>query len=380
MMKVYGRPTLLNDTEHQEKMLANRSISGKYRWSDGTYKTYVGTYEKKFLEFCDNVLQLDSSDLVTPGPTLKYEHNGEEHVWITDALYLPYNLVFDIKDGGDNKNTRDMPEYRAKQIAKEKMITDQGEYSYIRLTNNEFVQLLDIFAELKKISMEPKPNTIVRVHESLAGALPPAGATDGTMIPCLLNYHTFEGGEEGYALCSDIASDYCLTVDEKGKLKKKKTEKLLAQKEFAIYKYKGANGDKIFREVYSKYKSGKTVGRDYLTKLVSEMSDILISDQLNYSPVLEQVSIESLGEKFRSLCVTIEDAANELIGNRTLSVPIVDPYKLEQTRQILSPYKDLIVKEVVGGGYFVENTLTKTHTKTVESLNEINKALLESIA
>ena len=59
MLRVYGKTTLLDDMEWQEnKMLANRGISGKYRWSDGTYKTYVGSYERKFLEFCDNVLNI----------------------------------------------------------------------------------------------------------------------------------------------------------------------------------------------------------------------------------------------------------------------------------------------------------------------------------
>lgn len=381
MMKVYNKPTLLNDMDHQEKMLANRGISGKYRWSDGTYKTYVGSYEKKFLEFCDNVLQLDSSDLITPGPTIKYEHNGEEHVWITDALYLPYNLVFDIKDGGNNKNNREMPEYRAKQIAKEKMITDQGEYSYIRLTNNEFVQLLTIFAELKQISMEPDPYTISRIHEGLiGGALPPAGATDINPHPYLMNYHSFSGGEEGYALCNDIASDYCLTVDEKGKVKKKNTKKLLAQKECIIYKYKGNHGEEIFREAYSTYKSGKTVRMDYFAKLVSEMSDILTSDQLDYSPVLEQVSIDSIGEKFRSLCVTIETAIDELNGNKILSVPIVDPCKMEQCKSLLRNHKDLVIKECVDGGYFVENTINKTRSKLVESIESIDKTLLDSVS
>ena len=153
-------------------MLANRGISGKYKWSDGTYKTFVGSYEKKFLEFCDDVLHIKSDDLMTPGPTIEYEYNGQKHTWITDAIYLPYNLVFDIKDGGDNKNKREMPEYRAKQVNKEKFITDQGVYNYIRLTNNEFIQLLTIFAELKSMYIEDpdKVTTISRIHEHMGGA------------------------------------------------------------------------------------------------------------------------------------------------------------------------------------------------------------------
>ena len=383
MIKVYNKPTLLNDMDHQEKMLANRHISGKYRWSDGTYKTYVGTYEKKFLEFCDNVLQIDSKDLVTPGPTFKYEYNGQEHVWITDALYTPYNLVFDIKDGGSNKNTRDMPEYRGKQIAKEKMITDQGEYSYIRLTDNQFVQLLEIFAELKKISIEEEnPHTISRIHENpVAGALAPVGATDVNPHPYLLNYSTFAGGDENYALCNDIASDNCITV-EKNKLKKKKTTELLNDKETTIYKYKGKNGEKIFREVYSKFKSGATVPHDYLAKLVSEMDEILVSDQLEFSPVLEEVDIATIGERYRSLSATIISAVQEMAGIDTFfSVPVIEPSKYEKCQQILRGYKDLIIKEVADTGrYYVENTITHNRTRCVDSLDLVSKALLDSVS
>src|SRR5690606_4236752 len=46
MIGKYGKVNLLNDPEQQRKMLANRSISGKYKWSDGS-KTipYTGSYE-----------------------------------------------------------------------------------------------------------------------------------------------------------------------------------------------------------------------------------------------------------------------------------------------------------------------------------------------
>lgn len=41
MIKVYGKETLLDDVEWQEKhMLANRKISGKYKFKDGGYVLY----------------------------------------------------------------------------------------------------------------------------------------------------------------------------------------------------------------------------------------------------------------------------------------------------------------------------------------------------
>ena len=160
---------MLKDPEYQNNvMLANRSISGKYKFQDGTIRTYVGSYEHKFLEFMDKFLNVKSEDLETPGPIIEYKYKGETHKWITDAYYAPYNLAFDIKDGGDNPNKREMPEYRAKQTAKEDAIKKQGKYNYIRLTDNKFEQLIELMLELKELYIENNGeyNPIIRINES----------------------------------------------------------------------------------------------------------------------------------------------------------------------------------------------------------------------
>lgn len=145
---------MLSDPEFQDKMLKHRSISGTYKFSSGGSIDYVGTYEKKFLEFMDEFLNVKASDIQAPGPTIEYYFEGKKHFWITDFYYIPYNLVLDIKDGGDNPNNRQMPEYRAKQAAKEKAIKDGKQYNYIRLTNNQFTQLIDIMMDLKDSLIE----------------------------------------------------------------------------------------------------------------------------------------------------------------------------------------------------------------------------------
>lgn len=167
MLKVYGKVHLLDDPNQQKKMLSHRHISGKYKWSDGTIFDYVGSYEKELLEFLDKTLEYKSSDIVSPGPTLEYEYKGKKHYWITDFLILSYNLILEVKDGGSNPNKRFMPEYRAKQYAKEKMITNMGVYSYLRLTNKDFSQLLGILAELKKDIVEDKVHPLYRIHEDI---------------------------------------------------------------------------------------------------------------------------------------------------------------------------------------------------------------------
>lgn len=170
MLKVYGTYNILNDDEQQKKMLANRSISGKYRFSDGTMVTYTGSYEKKFLEFVDKVMQIPSKDIIAPGPTIEYEMNGEKHFYITDFLYVPYNAIIEIKDGGDNPNTKDsngMRSSRQRTLEKERLITNQGIYHYLRLTDNNFMQLVDFFMDIKKGLLEGIDDKVIKVNESV---------------------------------------------------------------------------------------------------------------------------------------------------------------------------------------------------------------------
>ena len=169
MIRVYGTDNLLKDPQQQQRMLANRKISGEYKWSDNTRKGYTGIYEKNTLEFLDKVMEYKSEDVLTPGPVIEYEYNGEKHFWITD-IYIPaYGLCIDVKDGGKNPNNRPMKEYREKQIAKEKAIISQKQYNYLRLTDNNFSQLMSILAELKLslIDHSDRINKISRVHENM---------------------------------------------------------------------------------------------------------------------------------------------------------------------------------------------------------------------
>lgn len=169
-IKVYNKPTLLGDDEHQTKMLANRKISGKYRFEDGGYHTYTGSYEQKALEFIDKVLGFKSTDLLCPGPTLEYEYKGETHKWITDIFLIPFNLIIEVKDGGSNPNNRQMDSYREKQIAKESILSNMGTFNYLRLTDNDFSQLLYTIAELKASMIddsEENKKVVININEEV---------------------------------------------------------------------------------------------------------------------------------------------------------------------------------------------------------------------
>lgn len=169
MIRVHGKVSLLDDAAHQAKMLAHRSISGTYVYSDGTKFTYTGSYEHKAIEFMDKVLHCNSKDIIMPGPVIDYtDQYGNSRQWITDIYYVPYNLIIEVKDGGDNPNNRQMDEYRAKQVSKEAELIKLGEYNYLRLVDNKFVQLMEVLALLKdqEINDPTTTNKVIRINES----------------------------------------------------------------------------------------------------------------------------------------------------------------------------------------------------------------------
>lgn len=169
MLKVYNTYNILTSDEQQKKMLANRKISGKYKFKDGGIVTYTGSYEKKFLQFIDIYMNIPSKDIMAPGPTIEYEMNREKHFYITDFLYIPYNAIIEIKDGGSNLNHKDsegMRSSRQRTIEKEKIITNQGVYNYLRLTDNQFMQFLEFCMEIKRMLIEGRDDKIIKVNEN----------------------------------------------------------------------------------------------------------------------------------------------------------------------------------------------------------------------
>ena len=140
MIGKYGKTTLLNDPEHQKKMLANRSISGEYLWRDRVHKTtYTGSYEKSFLEFLDQVLDFNPTDIMAPSPhTYYYEYEGKKHFYIPDFFIPSLNLEIEIKDGVMVKN----------------------EFNYIKIINKDNKRFLDYLFKQKEQLFDNKEEKI----------------------------------------------------------------------------------------------------------------------------------------------------------------------------------------------------------------------------
>lgn len=130
----------LDDPEQQKKMLANRKISGKYTWSDGTKKVYVGTYERDFLEFCDKFMKFNSTDVMSPAPqVIPYTYKGKKHSHIPDMYITSLNLLIQVKSS-ENKH------YRLRDIDKEYAIDNaikKTNFNYVKVFDKEYEEFFD---------------------------------------------------------------------------------------------------------------------------------------------------------------------------------------------------------------------------------------------
>lgn len=244
MVNIYGVESLLDDPNMQAKMIKNRKISGYYQFQDGAKISYCGQYEKKLLEFLDQVMNYSSYDITSPGPVIEYEYEGKKHTWITDQYIGPANLVIDCKDGGDNPNNRPMKEYRDKQKAKEQAIAKTRKYNYLRLTNNDFSQLIEALMDIKYQLMENPillDNPIININEDAGLAASPVGNAmvgTGKVTPYVIAFKPIDSvftDDTDYALTFDKSLEDIYTINNEGYIEKKGID-FLFDKKFNIIK------------------------------------------------------------------------------------------------------------------------------------------------
>lgn len=174
-MKKFGVPHLLNSQTHQMYMLSKRKISGEYLWSDGHTKIpYVGSYEKRFLEFLDNFLSFSPSTIHSPCPiTIYYEYNGEMLSHTPDFYNDILDLIVEIKHGGDNPNTH--PKIQAVDVAKDKAkemaIRTTTTHNYIKITDNNFAPFIKLLFKLTENEQNGRKERYVVINENVLAGL-----------------------------------------------------------------------------------------------------------------------------------------------------------------------------------------------------------------
>lgn len=173
MVAKYGKTHLLNDPNKQREMLANRSISGVYKWSDGKHETtYTGSYELDFLRTLDNFFDWDPEDISMPSPhTYTYKYKGEDKFYIPDVFIHSLDLEIEIKDGGDNPNNHHKIQDvdKEKERLKDEVLCSQKAFHYVKITNKNYENLFRFLKEVKqqfeKHSDETKIPRIFKIED-----------------------------------------------------------------------------------------------------------------------------------------------------------------------------------------------------------------------
>lgn len=375
MLRVHGTTNLLDDPEYQEKkMLANRKISKTYTYSDGTKFTYTAAYEGKLLEFEDKVLQLESKDIMMPGPILEYEFKGKKHHYISDQLLIPWNLIIEVKDGGSNPNNRPMDEYREKQVAKETMITDMGTYNYLRLTDNQFGQLLGILLELKQEMMddsEENRKAIIRIHETGLAGSPAGNVMPNNSSVYILPYGHLRKGAfnpvdddiEGYAITNDLFNDKILVVKD-AKIKVESIS-FLEDRSYSIYQ--------VLNKTLSELVTSKEVSDTYFLEAITG-NTCYTKDILDYSDKVKRIYLENHSAYMHTIKQTIADVNRSLIGNSR-------PYIVQEgtiANYISNRYYnlELVLDEF---GEYVRNKKSGARSGYIKDISLVEDSFLEAL-
>lgn len=338
------------DPKFQEKMLRGRKISSTYTFTDGGKVDYVGSYEKKFLEFIDKVMNIESKDIMAPGPTIQYEYEGEIHYWITDFYYVPGNLILDIKDGGKNPNTRPMKEYREKQIAKEASIRKMKKYNYLRLTDNNFGQFMEVLADLKYMALDIKETQLInKINESASidevTTVPPVYSSDASVLKAVDN----ETKDERLALSSLDFNDSIL-IDDPGegikKINKKYYKDNFVTKVQFLYPK-----DEAYYNLLNAYKENNPCIYEGIYANLSSFDIILTEDQIYFDDkfkLVNQLPLQEMQNKIKE----VNDAIL-CIGESTLIRYDKLNFKTDTDVDIHSFYNELKTELESDGSFFM---------------------------
>lgn len=349
----------LKNPEFQKKMLAGRRISGKYKFKDGGVLDYVGTYEKKALEFFDIVLNVESKDIISPGPTIEYIFDGEKHFWITDFYYIPANLAIDVKDGGDNPNTRPMKSYRDKQDAKETAITKLGKYNYLRLTNNNFSQIMEVLADLKMDALDGNSKVKSYINEAVDNIkFNDSNRPNANIIVC---NHKLSHDKKMF-LSNGFISDKVIGVIE-GVLKTIDSKEIL--KEYNIESNYVFKKNDNYYHLLEETNKDLIVSESYIYDKIANVDSILI-DEIEYNP--DFVKDKSLTNTINKLNLYREYGYDDDV----MSLPLVNLDDIEYMNVLLGDNTELVIKNDING-YFLMNTENKLRLESVKNIREITK-------
>jgi hypothetical protein len=250
-----------------------------------------------------------------------------------------------------------MKEYREKQIEKEKAIAKQGKYNYLRLTDNNFGQLMSVLAELKLSLMENNTDKIVRINENMfpgiQGFMPMGqwNPDDVYIVPYLKN-NIFAG----IAVGDDAHYTNLWYQNDKGEVKRA-SKGFLEDSQYSVYKYKC---DK--REVINKLiESEGSVIDDIKTLIFGE--NMITDDEWKFYDSIEEICDNYT---YNAYVQTITTAT--VLGRRGIT-QITEDYNANTILRLKSDSK----------GYYLENSITglRTGSRSKAEFNEIEESIVK---
>lgn len=170
---------LMSNMDHQQEMLNNRHIHGVYRFSDGGTIDYIGKLEKNFLWFLDTVMDFKSTEIL-PSPevfTYRDTRAGVDRKYVPDYYLVNYNLLVEIKDGGEKTNTNPafLETTRYKVAMKDKAMREQTKYNYIRIGGTNYGPFMETLYKITHSDdtdkSKPSKNVVI-ISESVEAVKP----------------------------------------------------------------------------------------------------------------------------------------------------------------------------------------------------------------
>lgn len=256
-----------------------------------------------------------------------------------------------------------MDVYRAKQIAKEKAIAEMNKYNYIRLTNNNFQQLLLILAELKEQLMNNVDDHIIRINETsaIAGVLPNATDSDVYIVPYMMN-NSFIG--TAITKTRDMSELYVV----KDGIKVKTNPTFLKEYDYTLLKYKDKINLESFiddKEEYNPfYFYERLTGRECLDK-----------DQVFIDTDFEEV-LDLYTESELRMSIMESSLMNAVNENKMIICEVTNVDEVHKKEELIVQYPNIDILQTTSG-YIAYNIRTKESTNcSYESIDDIPRDLL----
>lgn len=168
-----SRGEAMKSAEEQKKMQEHRPTAGKYKFADGGELSYLSKLELSFLKFVDTVMELPSKCIMEAPQSFKYfdEQSKTERLYMPDFYMPDYNLIVEIKEGGEHPNTNQayIEETKYKEKYKDRAMKLQNEFNFIKVVDNKFgpfVETLYNIVQTKSQVTDKKKSTVIVITES----------------------------------------------------------------------------------------------------------------------------------------------------------------------------------------------------------------------